>query len=310
MESEDRLIKLKEIEEEILKLKELEKREKLSLKDALDVLNEKRNSFFENLQCWDRVMLARHAQRPHCIDYIKNIVDDFIEFSGDRYFSDDKAMICGFGKIGGISVCISGLEKGRDLNEKVVRNFGMAHPEGYRKSARIFKLAEKFGVPVITFIDTPGAYPGIEAEERGQSIAIAENIKLLFKLNVPVIACIIGEGGSGGALAIGVADIVLMLENSIYSVISPEGCASILWRDAKYAKNAAENLKLTSYDLKKMGIIDEIIKEPQGGIHENPKIVYNELRNHIVSNLKSLKTVKEIRKTRINRYRNIGIFNE
>lgn len=310
MESKERLIKIKEIDEEIIKLKDLEKRERISLKDALNALFEKRKGLISDMSPWDRVCLARHPERPHFIDYLENIFTDFVEFSGDRLFSDDKALISGFAKLNKIPVCVLGLEKGRDLEEKIERNFGMAHPEGYRKSARLVKLANRFKIPIITFIDTPGAYPGIEAEERGQSIAIAENLKLFFKIDVPVICVVIGEGGSGGALAIGVGDHIIMLENSIYSVISPEGCASILWRDAKYAKNAAENLKLTSYDLKNLNIIDEIIKEPDGGAQENPEMVYKKLKSSIYKKIKELKKDSDLKIKRIEKFRKIGIFNQ
>ncbi|MFA7577034.1 MAG: acetyl-CoA carboxylase carboxyltransferase subunit alpha, partial [Candidatus Muiribacteriota bacterium] len=252
MESLEKFQKLKEIDDEILKLQKFEEREKVSLSDAVNALKQRKHNILENLEPWDRVYLARHPERPHAIDFINNIIDDFTEFSGDRLFSDDQALITGFGYIKKKPVCILGNEKGRGTEDKIKRNFGMAHPEGYRKAHRILKLADKFKTPVITFVDTPGAYPGIDAEKRGQAVAIAENLKLLFKINVPVIVVVIGEGGSGGALAIGIGDYVIMLENAIYSVISPEGCASILWRDAKYAKEAAENLKITSFDLKKI----------------------------------------------------------
>ncbi len=228
----------------------------------------------EELTAWERVQLARHPKRPHTIDYIQNIFTDFIELHGDRKFGDDQAIIAGFAFFEGIPVAVIGHEKGKDTKEKIKRNFGMPHPEGYRKAIRIMKLAEKFKRPVFTFIDTPGAYPGIGAEERGQSQAIAESIMTMGSLKTPIVATVIGEGGSGGALALGVADRVLMLENSIYSVISPEGCAAILFKSQEKAPEAAESLKITAEDLKELGIIDCIVPEPLGGAHLQPKKTY------------------------------------
>ncbi|MCX7761009.1 MAG: acetyl-CoA carboxylase carboxyltransferase subunit alpha [Hydrogenothermaceae bacterium] len=240
----------------------------------------------ESLSAWDRVQLARHPKRPHTIDYINNLFTDFIELHGDRRFADDKAIIAGFANFEGKPVCIIGHEKGRDTKEKIERNFGMPHPEGYRKAIRVMKLAEKFKRPVITFIDTPGAYPGIGAEERGQSQAIAESIMTMGSLRTPIVATVIGEGGSGGALALGVADRILMLENAIYSVISPEGCAAILFKSAESAPQAAENLKITAKNLFELGIIDYIVKEPLGGAHLQPEKMYRILRRALRDNLK------------------------
>ena len=242
----------------------------------------------QNLTAWERVQLARHPKRPHTSDYIQNIFTDFIELHGDRRFGDDKAIIAGFAFFEGIPVAVIGHEKGKDTKEKIERNFGMPHPEGYRKAIRIMKLAEKLNRPVITFIDTPGAYPGIGAEERGQSQAIAESIMTMGGLKVPVICTVIGEGGSGGALALGVGDKILMLENAIYSVISPEGCAAILFKSQEKAPEAAESLKITAKDLKELGIIDCIVPEPLGGAHLQPKKMFRLLKRAIRNNLKKI----------------------
>jgi acetyl-CoA carboxylase carboxyl transferase subunit alpha len=226
-----------------------------------------RRSFYEHLGAWQRTLLARHPQRPYMMDYIRILFEDFHELHGDRAYGDDPAMITGFAKYHGRPVAVIGQQKGRDTKQRVALNFGQAKPEGYRKALRIMHLAAKFGRPILTFVDTPGAYPGIDAEERGQAEAIARNLREMARLPVPIVVTITGEGGSGGALAIAVGDRVNMLENSIYSVISPEGCASILWRDASKAEKAAEALKITARDLSELGIIDEIIPEPEGGAH-------------------------------------------
>ncbi len=226
-----------------------------------------RREFYEHLGAWQRTLLARHPQRPYMMDYVRLLFEDFHELHGDRAFGDDAAMIAGFAKYHGRPVVVIGQQKGRDIKQRVALNFGQAKPEGYRKALRVMQLAAKFGRPVFTFIDTPGAYPGINAEERGQAEAIARNLREMSRLPVPIVVTITGEGGSGGALAIAVGDRVNMLENSVYSVISPEGCASILWRDATKAEVAAEALKITARDLNELGIIDEIIPEPEGGAH-------------------------------------------
>ncbi len=300
--------KIKEIDQEIEKLKELEKREKISLDDAINALMERKKSLLNKLDFWDRVFLARHPDRPYTLDYIENMFAEFTQFHGDRLFGDDLSMITGFAKLDGIDVCVVGHQKGRGTENKIERNFGMPHPEGYRKAARIFKLADKFNIPIITLIDTPGAYPGIEAEKRGQAVAIAENLKLMFKLDVPIIACIIGEGGSGGALGIAVADHIAMLENSVYSVISPEGCASILWRDASYAREAASNLKITAKDLIELKVIDHIIKEPAGGAQNDPRLVYDTLKDHLKNIISELKDKENLKAQRIEKFRRLGIF--
>jgi acetyl-CoA carboxylase carboxyl transferase subunit alpha len=226
-----------------------------------------RHDFYEHMGAWQRTLLARHPQRPYMMDYVRLLFEDFHELHGDRAYGDDAAMVTGFARYHGRQVMLVGQQKGRDTKQRVAQNFGQAKPEGYRKALRVMQLAAKFGRPIFTFIDTPGAYPGIDAEERGQAEAIARNLREMARLPVPIIVTITGEGGSGGALAIAVGDQVNMLENSVYSVISPEGCASILWRDAAKAETAAEALKITPPDLKEFGIIDEIVSEPEGGAH-------------------------------------------
>ncbi|EEP60564.1 acetyl-CoA carboxylase carboxyltransferase subunit alpha [Sulfurihydrogenibium yellowstonense] len=265
-----------------------------------------------SLTAWDRVQLARHPKRPHTIDYINNLFTDFIELHGDRRFADDKAIIAGFANFEGKPVCVIGHEKGRDTKEKIERNFGMPHPEGYRKAIRVMKLAEKFKRPIFTFIDTPGAYPGIGAEERGQSQAIAESLMVMGSLKIPIIATVIGEGGSGGALALGVADKILMLENAIYSVISPEGCAAILFKSAESAPIAAESLKITAQDLKELGIIDCIVREPLGGAHLQPKKMYRLLRRALRNSLKEIININldELVELRHRKFYSMGRFTE
>ncbi len=245
-------------------------------------------SIFAKLTPWQISQLARHPLRPYTLDYIERIVDDFEELHGDRAFADDHAIVGGLGRIDGRAVMIIGHQKGRDTTEKIHRNFGMPRPEGYRKALRLMKLAERFRIPVLTFIDTPGAYPGIGAEERGQSEAIARNLWEMSALRTPIVATVIGEGGSGGALAIGVADKLMMLEYATYSVISPEGCASILWKDAEKAPLAAEAMAITSRDLKEHGLIDEIVPEPLGGAHRDPEQMARNLRNALVQTLDNL----------------------
>jgi acetyl-CoA carboxylase carboxyl transferase subunit alpha len=241
-------------------------------------LQKTREEIYRNLTPHQRVLVARHFDRPHALDYIRVLFERFTELHGDRQFRDDPAVVCGFGFFDGRPVAVIGQQKGQDVKENVTRNFGMMHPEGYRKAMRVMKLADKFRRPIVIFVDTPGAYPGIGAEERGQAEAIARNIMEMFTLAVPIAVIIIGEGASGGALGIGVGDRVLMLENAWYSVISPEGCASILWRDAKMAPTAAENLKLTAPDLLKLGVIDESIAEPLGGAHRDPSVAIENVR--------------------------------
>ncbi|UXP32183.1 acetyl-CoA carboxylase carboxyltransferase subunit alpha [Reichenbachiella agarivorans] len=246
---------------------------------------------FQNLTRWQRVQLSRHPDRPYTLDYIYELTDDFIEIHGDRNVKDDKAMVGGFGTIDGQSVMLIGQQKGRNTKQRQMRNFGMANPEGYRKALRLMKMAEKFNKPIVCLIDTPGAFPGLEAEERGQGEAIARNIKEMFMLKVPVICIIIGEGASGGAIGIGIGDRVLMMENTWYSVISPESCSSILWRSWEYKEQAAEALKLTATDMMGHKLIDGIIKEPLGGAHTDMKAAALELKKQILKDIKALSKV-------------------
>ncbi len=304
-----------ELEKKIKELKELSKSRPELIEDIERTekkLLKLKQDIYKNLNAWQIVQIARHPERPHSIDYIKNIFDEFFEIRGDRNFSDDSAIISGIGKIENSRFVIVGQEKGRDTREKIKRNFGMPNPEGYRKAMRAFSLAEKFNFPVISFVDTPGAYPGIGAEERGQAWAISFSIYKMIELNVPIIIFIIGEGGSGGALAIGVGDRVYALKYSIYSVISPEGCAAILFRDSSKAEKAAEYLKLTAIHLKELGIIDDIIEEPLGGAHKEPEFVYKKVKEKILKDSENLKNlpISELKGKRREKYLKIGIFKE
>ncbi len=245
-------------------------------------------SIFSNLSPWQVAQLARHPQRPHTLDYIAKISPDFQELHGDRMFSDDPAIVGGLGRLDGISVVIIGHQKGRNTKSRVRRNYGMPKPEGYRKALRLMVLAEKFQVPVVTLIDTPGAYPGVGAEERGQSQAIARNLFVMSQLRTPIVTAVIGEGGSGGALAVGLCDTLIMFEYSVYSVISPEGCASILWKSADKAEDAAESMGITSDRLQDLGLVDEVLKEPLGGAHRAPVAMAETLKNAIIANLQRL----------------------
>lgn len=269
-----------------------------------------KNTTKKNLTPWEIVQISRHPKRPILQDYLSFIARNFIELHGDRYFSDDKAMIGGFTTIGGQKVMLIGHNKGKKTHENIERNFGMAKPDGYRKALRLMKLAQRFNVPIVTFIDTPGAFPGLEAEERGQAEAIAKNLTEMATLEVPIVCVVIGEGGSGGALGIGVGDKILMLSNAIYSVISPEGCASILWRDAKYAPDAAEALNLTAKALHKHGIIDEIIEEPGEGAHTDAKNVAKLIETAILKNIKALQklSVDELLQKRFEKFSAMGKF--
>ncbi len=257
---------------------------------------------------WDRVIIARKTERPKALDYINQIFTDFVELHGDRLYGDDKAIVGGIAELEGIPVTIIGEQKGKTAKENIERNFGMPNPEGYRKALRLMKQAEKFGRPIITFIDTPGAYPGMEAEERGQGEAIAKNLFEMSKLKVPTISVVIGEGSSGGALAIGVTDIIIMLENSIYSILSPEGFASILYKDSSKSKEAAEKMKITAKELKKLEIIDEVIKEPEEGIEKNFDVVCKNLKNKLLKNIKTLDKLEkdDLIEKRFEKYRKIG----
>ena len=275
-----------ELERKIEELKKFTSSENIDLHSEIDRLGQKLNKLkheiFENLTPWQRVQIARHPQRPYTLDYIGMITHDFIEIHGDRAFSDDKSMVCGFAGIDNYKILVIGHQKGRDTNENLMRNFGSSNPEGYRKAMRLMKLAEKFNIPVVTFIDTPGAYPGVGAEERGQAEAIAYNLREMSTLRVPIVIFIIGEGGSGGALGIGVGDRVCVMQNSYYSVISPEGCAAILWKDRARADKAASALKLTAGDLLSFGIIDRVIPEPLGGAHRDPQTAGKNIKKAII----------------------------
>ncbi len=282
------------------------------IKEIEEKIEELRKKIYKSLDEWQIALVARHPNRPYFLDYVERIFSDFVEIHGDRSFGDDKAIVGGFAYLEDMPVCIIGQQKGRDTKEKIYRNFGMPKPEGYRKALRIMKLAEKFKRPIITFVDTPGAYPGIDAEERGQAEAIARNLREMSKLRVPVITVIIGEGGSGGALGIAVANRVLILEYSIYSVISPEGCASILWKDSAKADEAARALKFTAKHLKKFGIVDDIVPEPIGGAHVDYDKVSNTLKEYLIKNLEFLNSMSlpEIVNDRYLRFRKIGEFLE
>ena len=278
------------------------------IKELEEKIKNQRKKIFENLTPWQKVQISRHPYRPYTLDYIENISEDFVEFHGDRNVKDDKAMIGGLANINGKSFMIIGQQKGRNTKMRQYRNFGMSNPEGYRKALRLMKMAEKFNKPIISFIDTPGAYPGLEAEERGQGEAIARNIIEMIQLKVPIICIIIGEGASGGALGIGVGDKVLMLENTWYSVISPESCSSILWRSWDYKEEAANALKLTANDMIKNKLIDGIIKEPIGGAHAFPKKIYNSVKKEILKQTELLEKISPKKRisNRIDKYSKMG----
>lgn len=310
-----------EFEKPILELeKKIEEMRKYS--DNLDIsqeismlekkIDQLRRSIYSNLTRWQKVQLARHPDRPYTLDYIDGMLDDFIELHGDRFHGDDKAIVGGFGKLAGETVMILGHQKGRDTKSNLYRNFGMPNPEGYRKALRLMKLAQKFNKPVITLLDTPGAYPGIEAEERGQAEAIARNLFEMSHLPVPIIVVIIGEGASGGALGIGVGDRILMFENAWYSVIAPESCSSILWRSWDYKEQAAEALKLTAEDMLSLGVIDRIVPEPIGGAHKNPTQCIETLKSMLSEELKKLKKLKpdKLVTQRVEKFCNMGVWKE
>ncbi len=305
-----------ELEKKISDMKDFAAGANIELEGEIQSLQKKvdrmRDEIYSGLTRWQKVLLARHPRRPYTLDYINLMTTDFMELHGDRGFADDHAVVGGFARIGGRPIMIIGQQKGRDTKQKLFRNFGMMHPEGYRKALRLFKMAEKFRKPIVVLIDTPGAYPGIGAEERGQAEAIAKNIREMSILKVPVIIIIIGEGASGGALGIGVGDRVYMLEFSWYSVISPEGCAAILWRSNAHAPEAAEALKLTAGDLMDLGLIDKIIPEPPGGAHNNHKQMAENLKNEIISTLDELGQLppEELLKKRLEKFRVMGVYKE
>ncbi len=307
---------LADIHEQIEKLRSADGAENGANDKELERLTKKARSLeadlYKKLTPWQQTQLARHPERPSMLDYVEKFVEGFLELHGDRAFRDDPAIVGGIGRIGAREVVVIGNQKGRTLKTRVLRNFGMANPEGYRKALRLMKFAERFNRPIVTFVDTPGAYPGMGAEERGQSEAIARNLLEMARLKVPVIVVIIGEGGSGGALAVGVGDRILMLENSVYSVISPEGCAAILWKDGAKAATAAEALKITSQDLLSLGVIDEILPEPLGGSHHDPHKMATTIRDTIVRHLDELEAMPEAERTeaRYQKFRAIGQFAE
>jgi acetyl-CoA carboxylase carboxyl transferase subunit alpha len=302
-----------ELEDKIADMKTLAQQNGVDVTDALKSLQEKLQQLkvetYSNLTRWQRVQLSRHQDRPYTLDYIYEFTDDFIELHGDRNVADDKAMVGGFGTLNGQTIMFVGQQKGRNTKQRQERNFGMANPEGYRKALRLFRLAEKFNKPIVTLIDTPGAYPGLEAESRGQAEAIARNMKEMSVLKVPVICIIIGEGASGGAIGIGVGDKVFMLENTWYSVISPESCSSILWRSWDYKEQAAEALKLTAEDMTGCGLVDAIIKEPLGGAHTDMKWQAEEIKKTIIKTLELLSamTPEERISKRIDKFCNMGV---
>ncbi len=286
---------ISELEAKLIDMKQLAQDNNVNFDQAIEELEKRildlKKETYKNLTRWQRVQLSRHAERPYALDYIYEICENFVELHGDRNVKDDKAMIGGLGQIDGQTFMVIGQQKGRNTKERQFRNFGMANPEGYRKALRLMKMAEKFNKPIVTFIDTPGAYPGLEAEERGQGEAIAKNIQEMFLLKVPVICIIIGEGASGGALGIGIGDRVYMLENTWYSVISPESCSSILWRSWNYKEQAAEALKLSAEDMKQFKLVDGIITEPLGGAHTNPTVMAHDIKKAILSAFKELNVI-------------------
>ena len=305
-----------ELEKKLNQMKEIAAKNGKSLdSEALlleDKITELKKEIFSNLTRWQKVQLSRHPNRPYFLDYIYKITNEFIELHGDRVAKDDKAMVGGIGEIDGKSVMLIGQQKGRTTKERQYRNFGMSNPDGYRKALRLMKMAEKFNMPVVTLIDTPGAFPGLEAEERGQAEAIAKNIQEMATLKVPVICIVIGEGAAGGALGIGVGDKVYMMEYTWYSVISPESCSSILWRSWDYKEQAAEALKLTSKDLKKMGIIDGIIKEPLGGAHNDVDLAAKRIKKVILNDIAEVGKLNPEKRIdrRIDKFSNMGVIND
>jgi acetyl-CoA carboxylase carboxyl transferase subunit alpha len=305
-----------ELENKIKELKEFTDNKRVDLSTEIEKLQGKlkklKNQIYSNLTAWQKVQIARHPQRPTTLDYIDLIMDNFIELHGDRVYGDDKALVCGLAKLEDTKVVVIGHQKGKDTKENIERNFGCAHPEGYRKAIRIMTLAERFSLPILCFIDTPGAYPGIGAEERGQALAIAENIRDMFEIKVPIVVVVIGEGGSGGALGIGVGDKVLIMQYAYYSVISPEGCAAILWKDSKMAPQAAKTLRLTADELLNLGVVDEIIVEPEGGAHRNYEHAASQVKEALIKNLEILSHVScdELLSNRFKKYRAMGVFEE
>jgi acetyl-CoA carboxylase carboxyl transferase subunit alpha len=305
---------LVELEKEIEHLKRFSSGRQIHFDEHLENLEEKlrrlQKEIFSTLTGWQVTQLARHIDRPKTSHYIQRMFENFIELHGDRNYGDDPAIVGGISRFNGRSIVLIGHQKGADAKEMAFRNFGMPHPEGYRKALRLMKLAEGFKKPILTMIDTPGAFPGVGAEERGQAEAIAKNLRMMMMLQTPIITIVIGEGGSGGALAIGVADRILMLEYSIYSVISPEGCAAILWKDGGKGRVAAESLKLTANDLRQLGVIDEVVREPLGGAHRNPEKMAEDLKESVERHLRELERleISELLEVRYDKFRRIGTF--
>ena len=302
-----------ELQQQLDKLKRQAEKEKLDLTDEMEAITKKirktRSEIYQNLTSWERIQIARHyAERPFMLDYVENAFEDFLELHGDHLVGDDNAMPAGFARLGGQRCVVIGHQKGRNTKENLKRNFGSAHPEGYRKAMRLMRLAEKFGLPVITMVDTPGAFPGIGAEERNIAEAIANNLREMAMLRTPIITVVIGEGGSGGALGIGVADRLLVLENAYYSVISPEGCAAILWKDGKRAAEAAEALQITAAKLENLGIIDRVIPEPEGGAHVDPLSMALRLKEALIEECQKLMAVSidELLERRYQKFRQFG----
>ena len=317
MEYLDFEIPLKELKDQLEKCNVIGDESKVDVRDTSKKLKEKieakKKEIYSNITPWQRVQLSRHPSRPYTLDYVNFITDNnFLELHGDRNISDDKAMIGGLGKIDDQTFMFIGQQKGNNIKTRQYRNFGMANPEGYRKALRLMRLAEKFNIPIVTMIDTPGAYPGIEAEERGQAEAIARNLYEMFNIKTQIIVIVIGEGASGGALGIGIGDRIMMLENTWYSVISPESCSSILWRSWDYKEDAANVLKLTPKDMKENKLIDKIIKEPLGGAHQNREKVFNTVKKEILSTYNDLKKkkIKNLLDDRLDRFTKMGVFSE
>ncbi len=317
MEYLDFELPLKELNEQLENCKKLGSEGNIDIKDTLKEIKSKlvikKKEIYGSLTPWQRVQLSRHPSRPYTLDYLVNMTNNnFLELHGDRNIADDKAMVGGLGKLDNQTFMFIGQQKGNNIKSRQYRNFGMANPEGYRKAMRLMKLAEKFSLPIVTLIDTPGAYPGIEAEEKGQAEAIARNLYEMFKIKTQIIVVVIGEGASGGALGIGVGDKIMMLENTWYSVISPESCSSILWRSWDHKEQAAEALKLTPNDMKKNKLIDKIVKEPTGGAHQNPEKIYISLKKEIINTYKDLKkqSISSLLKNRMSRFTQIGVYSE
>ncbi|MCF7889577.1 MAG: acetyl-CoA carboxylase carboxyltransferase subunit alpha [Victivallales bacterium] len=305
-----------ELEMKVKELQNFSKTNNIDVNDEIAVLKKKlkktKREVYQNLTSWQKVQLARHPNRPYTLDYINRIFTDYISLHGDRRFAEDPAIVGGFAKLEGNPVMVIGTQKGREVKENVYRNFGCPHPEGYRKALRLMEIADKSGLPIITFIDTSGAYPGIASEERHIAEAIAVNLREMFKFTVPIICTVIGEGGSGGALGIGIGNKILVLENAYYSVITPEGCAAILWKDRGFSAKAAENLRITSKELKKFGIIDDIVPEPVGGAHSDYNKSAEFLKAALLYNLKEVSSMRplKIKEQRYEKYRKIGRFSE